>query len=203
EHAARRVHADHGHPGGGCRNGDAAGADAELHDRAAGCDRLLHVEGDVLDHPAAPRVVEPRDRVVGAAGYGFLVTHTNSRLSSSNGRRSNQPYRASTSSPATSTSPSHSDRATHQSDIGPRGSRPGCPMYAVTSIRLSDGTYSVNDQMPSPCEDACPCASAARNGSNTNAFQANRPPGRRAAATRSNTRRRSRQVGRWRSERHP
>ena len=38
--------------------------------------------------------------------------------------------------------------------------------------------------------------------SNANAFQAKRPPGRRAAATRSKTRRRSAHVGRWRSERN-
>ena len=47
-----------------------------------------------------------------------------------------------------------------------------------------------------------PSSSTAMCGSNTKAFHANRPPGRSALATRSKTRRRSAQVGRWRSARN-
>ena len=41
---------------------------------AAGRERLVDVERDVLDDARAPRVVEPRDRVVGA--HGFRATQT-------------------------------------------------------------------------------------------------------------------------------
>ena len=51
------------------RDGDPAGADAELDDRAAGLARLVDVEGDVLDDAAAPGVVERRDPVVGTGRW--------------------------------------------------------------------------------------------------------------------------------------
>ncbi len=66
EHPRRRVDADHRDPRLGGRNGDAAGADAELDDGAAGLGRLADVEGDVLRHLAAPVVVDLGDRVVDA-----------------------------------------------------------------------------------------------------------------------------------------
>jgi hypothetical protein len=50
------------------RNCDPAGADRELDDLAARCERLVDVEGDVLDDARAPRVVEPCDGVVDAQG---------------------------------------------------------------------------------------------------------------------------------------
>ena len=54
--------------GGRRRDGDPPGADAELDDGPARRERLLDVEGDVLDDARAPGVVEPGDRVVGAHG---------------------------------------------------------------------------------------------------------------------------------------
>ncbi len=55
-------------------DGDPAGADAELHDRAAGALRLVHVEVDVLADASAPRVVQARDRVVrNRAGSGAVA----------------------------------------------------------------------------------------------------------------------------------
>ena len=46
----------------GGRDGDPAGADAELDDGAARLPGLRDVEGDVLDDAPAPRVVEPAIR---------------------------------------------------------------------------------------------------------------------------------------------
>jgi hypothetical protein len=59
--------------GGGGRDRDAARADAELDDGATRGERLVDIEADVLDDAAAPRVVQARDRVVGAYA-GFLAT---------------------------------------------------------------------------------------------------------------------------------
>jgi hypothetical protein len=50
------------------RNRNAARADTELHQFAAGTEHLVDVERDVLDDARAPRVVEPRDGVVDAQG---------------------------------------------------------------------------------------------------------------------------------------
>jgi hypothetical protein len=72
----------------GYRN--APGSDGEFDDGATRRERLVDVEADVFGDRAAPRVVERRDLVVEAL-HGFLAIHTNSRLVSSNGRRSNQP----------------------------------------------------------------------------------------------------------------
>ena len=60
-------------------------------DFLGGRPRLVDVEPDVLDDAATPGVVQPRDRVVRRRYAGLRTTHTNSLLSSSNGRRSNQP----------------------------------------------------------------------------------------------------------------
>ena len=91
----------------------------QLDHRAAARERPVDVEADVLRNRPAPRVVERRDPVV--LGHdGFLATQTNSRLSSSNGRRSNQPYSASVWSPETSRRPSHSLRVTHKRDAAAR-----------------------------------------------------------------------------------
>ena len=68
EHAGRGVDADDVHAGAGGRNRDAAGAHSELDHRSTGRERLVDIEGDVLDDAGAPRVVEPRDRVVRAHG---------------------------------------------------------------------------------------------------------------------------------------
>ena len=153
----------------------------------------LDVEGDVLDDARAPRVVEPGDRVV-ARSSGLRATHTNSLRSSSNGRRSNQPYSASTSSPATSIRPSHSDCVTHQSEsVGAGVER---DVDAVVGRRVVDVWRT-----PSLLERLAVELRGDR-GSKTNAFHAKRPPGRSAAATRSKTRRLSSQVGRWSSERN-
>ena len=75
EHAARRVDSDHGDAGGGDRNRDPTGADAELDDRTARRDRFLDVERDVLDDAPAPRVVQARDPVVraGALRHADIV----------------------------------------------------------------------------------------------------------------------------------
>ena len=62
---------------------------AELDDRAAGRARLLDVELDVLGDARAPRVVDPRDRVV--VTTGLRTTQTNSFAVSSNGCRSKPP----------------------------------------------------------------------------------------------------------------
>ena len=51
-------------PGPRDRHGDPTRADGELDDRAAAALRLVDVERDVLDDGRAPRVVDPRDRVV-------------------------------------------------------------------------------------------------------------------------------------------
>ena len=77
--------------------------------RAARRERVIDVERDVFRDRAAPRVVERRDLVV-LSHAGFRATQTNSRLSPSNGRRSNQPYSASVSRPDTSSRPSHLER---------------------------------------------------------------------------------------------
>jgi hypothetical protein len=60
---------------------DPARANAELHHLAARRQRLVDVEGDVLDDARAPRVVEPRDGVVDA--QGFRATQTISSAESS------------------------------------------------------------------------------------------------------------------------
>ncbi len=74
EHARRGVDADHGDPRRRHGNGDAARADPELDHRPGRRARgLLDVEGDVLDDAAAPRVVEPGDRVVGLGRGGFRL----------------------------------------------------------------------------------------------------------------------------------
>jgi hypothetical protein len=54
------------------RDRDPAGSDREFDDLAAGRERLVDVEGDVLDDARAPRVVELGDGVVDA--QGFLAT---------------------------------------------------------------------------------------------------------------------------------
>ncbi len=68
EHSGGGVDADHVRARQRGRDRDPPGADAELDDFAPGRQRLVDVEGDVLDDARAPRVVEPRDRVVGAQG---------------------------------------------------------------------------------------------------------------------------------------
>ena len=79
QHRARRVDPDHADSVGRDRHGDAAGADAELHDRPSGAARLLEVEPDILDHARAPRVVQLGNRVVwtGHPRYrsSMAVTH--------------------------------------------------------------------------------------------------------------------------------
>ena len=67
------------------------GADGQLDDRSARGDGLFDVELHVLRDRDRPRVVDPRDPVVERLAHGFRVTQTNSGLSASNGRRSNQP----------------------------------------------------------------------------------------------------------------
>ena len=69
EHPLRGVDADHRHARRCDRDRDPARADTELDDRPARCQRLLHVEADVLDHAPRPRVVEAGDGVV----YGHLL----------------------------------------------------------------------------------------------------------------------------------
>ena len=91
EHLRRGVDADDLHARFRDRDCDPPRADGELDHRPAGRERLLDVEADVLRHRAAPGVVEPRDPVVERHVLGLRATQTNSRLSSSNGRRSNQP----------------------------------------------------------------------------------------------------------------
>ena len=86
EHRGRAVDADDADAGLRDRDGDPAGAARELDDGAAGGDRLLDVELDVLGDARAPRVVEPRDRVVRVC----RATQTNSEPSP-NGSRSNPP----------------------------------------------------------------------------------------------------------------
>jgi hypothetical protein len=68
EHPRGGVDADHVHAGRRRRDRDAPRPDAELDDRAARGERLLDVEGDVLDDARAPRVVEPCNPVVCAHG---------------------------------------------------------------------------------------------------------------------------------------
>ena len=65
EHRGRGVDADHLDAGLRDRE-DPPGAAGELDHRPAGRTRLLDVEADVLRDARAPRVVEPRDRVVRA-----------------------------------------------------------------------------------------------------------------------------------------
>ena len=72
EHPRRGVDADHGDAGARDRDRDPPRPDAELDDRPARGERLLDVELDVLGDAPAPRVVEPRDRVVGA-GLGHAL----------------------------------------------------------------------------------------------------------------------------------
>ena len=91
EHLRRRVDADHADPRLRDRDGDPPRADGELDDGAAARQRPVDVEADVLGDGPAPRVVEARDPVVQGHAAGFRATQTNSRLSSSNGRRSNHP----------------------------------------------------------------------------------------------------------------
>jgi hypothetical protein len=67
EHPVGGVDPDHRHPLDRRRDRDPAGADAQLDHRAAGGERLVDVEADVLDDRARPRVVDLRDRVVGRA----------------------------------------------------------------------------------------------------------------------------------------
>src|SRR5512132_773730 len=195
EHLARRVDPDHALPRLGDRNRNPASADPELEHGPARLPRRRDVETDVLDDAPAPRIVELGDRVVRARLHaGFLATQTNSPLCSSNGVRSKSPYSASTSSPETSTSPSHSLFVTHQSETLP-------PDSSVMSSRLSPGKWSTRWRMPC-CTSHLPSFSAAIRGLKTNEFQTKRPPGARAAATRSNTWRLSPHVGRWSSARN-
>ena len=91
EHSRRRVDPDHADPCRGGGDGDPPCPDRELDDRPARAPGLAYVEGDVLGDAPAPRVVEPRDRVVKARHAGLRATHTCSSLRSSYGRRSNQP----------------------------------------------------------------------------------------------------------------
>ena len=92
DHLAGRVDADHALSLLGDRDRDPSGADAELHDGSAGLPRLGDVEADVLGDAPTPRVVELGDRVVRRRAHpGFLATHTNSLLFSSNGVRSKSP----------------------------------------------------------------------------------------------------------------
>ena len=99
------------------------------------------------------------------------TTQTNSFADSSNGSRPKPPYRASTSKPATSIRPSHSDRFSHQSEIA-------SPLSSVMSIRLSCLDWSTRWRMPF-CSCHSPSMRAAIFGSKTKKFQAKRPPGRR------------------------
>src|SRR5207247_607280 len=113
------------------RHRDPPGPDPELDDRPAGPLCLAHVERDVLGDADAPRVVDAGDRVVRArAQSGRRGTHPYPRDWSSKGARSKSPYRASTSSPETSISPSHSFFVAHHSEEVP-------PASSVMSIRLS------------------------------------------------------------------
>src|SRR5918999_4416595 len=64
QHPGRRVDSDHGYARSRGRHGDAPGADGQLDDGTARLDREVDVEADVLGDAPAPRVVEPRDRVV-------------------------------------------------------------------------------------------------------------------------------------------
>src|SRR6478609_3117193 len=180
EHLARRVDADHALAGLGDRDCDPPGPDPELDHGPARLTRLRDVEADVLDDAPTPWVVELRDRVVRARLHaGLLATQTNSPLDSSNAVRSKSPYSASTSSPETSISPSHSLFVTHQSDVLP-------PDSSVMSRRLSAGTWSTRWRIPC-CTSQTPSFAAAMRALKTNEFQTKRPPGASAAATRSNT----------------
>ena len=89
-----------------------AGPDRELDHRAAGRERLLDVEADVLRDRAAPRVVERRDRVVErhqpACGR---PRRTRGSVVDGRGRTSR---RAPRSRAGDVESPSHSERVTHQ-----------------------------------------------------------------------------------------
>jgi hypothetical protein len=73
EHPARRIDADHADPVGGDRNGDAAGADAELDNGPTEPARLVEIEADVLGDGHAPRVVQLRDPVV-RTRHVYMVT---------------------------------------------------------------------------------------------------------------------------------
>src|SRR5215213_4401158 len=189
EHPARRVHPDHADAC--CRGGhrDAPGPDPELDHGPSGLARQVDVELDVLDDADRPRVVQARDRVVRA--HGLRATNTYSRDSSVNGSRAKPPYSASTSRPATSTRPSHSFFVAHQSEIS-------SPESSVMSMRLSPTAY--RSVCGTGAGSRCPSSRIAIAWSNANAFHAKRPPGRSDTATRSNTRRRSLHVGRWRSD---
>jgi hypothetical protein len=68
EHPGRRVHADDVSTGERDRNRDSPRPDRELHDLAAGRERLVDVERDVFDDARAPRVIELGDGVVDAQG---------------------------------------------------------------------------------------------------------------------------------------
>ncbi|MDQ3086486.1 MAG: hypothetical protein M3Q67_06780 [Actinomycetota bacterium] len=91
EHLGRGVDPDQGDTGLRDGHGDSAGSDGQLDDGAARGQSLVDIEPDVLGHGPAPRVVEARDLVVQGHEAGLRATQTNSRLSSSKGRRSNQP----------------------------------------------------------------------------------------------------------------
>ena len=91
EHSRRLVDADHLDAGAGGGDGDASRADRQLDDRPACGDGLLDVELDVLRDRGRPGVVDPRDPVVERRAHCFRAIQTNSGLSASNGRRSNQP----------------------------------------------------------------------------------------------------------------
>ena len=98
-------------------------------------ERLVDVERDVLDDARAPRVVEARDRVVGAQA-GLRATQTNSSDSSVNGRarsRRTAPRsrgRRRRSGLPTRTSSSHQSEDAERLVAG----------IATSSTRLSDGT---------------------------------------------------------------
>ena len=91
QHPGRRVDADHVRARERGRDRDPPGSDAELHDLAARRERLVDVEGDVLDDARAPRVVEPRDRVVRSAQGACAPRRRTRATRRSNGSRSNQP----------------------------------------------------------------------------------------------------------------
>jgi hypothetical protein len=91
EHPRRLVDADHLDAGAGDGDCDPPGADCQLDHRTARGDGLFDVELDILRDRDRPRVVDPRDPVVESLAHGFRATQTNSGLSRSNGRRSNQP----------------------------------------------------------------------------------------------------------------
>src|SRR5712691_991100 len=99
EHPGRGVDADHAHPGSGGRDRDPARSDPELDDRASGLARLLDVEADVLGDADAPRVVEPRDRVVGRQEADGTFAAWTGKRSNDAGSQSTSAPRAPTRSP--------------------------------------------------------------------------------------------------------